>query len=56
VARHAIDCDQVNGIREEYLTNPDTHLQSAPMASNQMIGPRSRRELFAMIKEKPWGP
>jgi hypothetical protein len=55
-ARNAISCDQVNAIREEYITNPNTSIESAPMASNQMQGARTRRELFASLKEKPWGP
>ncbi|MEY2477948.1 MAG: uncharacterized protein QOG87_3263 [Actinomycetota bacterium] len=55
-ARNAISCDQVNAIREEYITNPNTSIESAPMASNQMQGARTRRELFAMMREKPWGP
>jgi predicted TIM-barrel fold metal-dependent hydrolase len=55
-ARHAIGCDDVNAIREEYLTNPNTPRESAPMASNQVLGARTRRELFASLKEKPWSP
>jgi hypothetical protein len=54
--RDAISCDDVNAIRDDYLTNPDTHLESAPMASNQLLGARTRRELFTSLGEKPWSP
>jgi predicted TIM-barrel fold metal-dependent hydrolase len=54
--RNAIHCDDVQVIREEYLTNPNTPTESAPMASNQLLGARTRRELFAAMKEKPWAP
>jgi predicted TIM-barrel fold metal-dependent hydrolase len=56
LTRNAITCDAVNDVKGEYLTDPDSYKEYAPMASNQVLGPRSRRELFAMMKEKPWGP
>jgi hypothetical protein len=53
---HAIACDQVNAIREEYITNPATLRESAPQRSNDALGPRTPTELFAMRKDQPWAP
>ena len=53
---NAISCDQVNAIREEYITNPTTLRESAPQRSNDAVGPRTPAELFAMRKDKPWAP
>jgi predicted TIM-barrel fold metal-dependent hydrolase len=52
----AIRCDQVNAIREEYITNPTTLSEAAPQRTNDALGPRTRRELFAMRAGKPWAP
>jgi len=42
----ALSCDDVQKIRDGYLVNP--------LASNEMYGPRTRRELFSMLREDPW--
>jgi len=49
----ALHCDDVQKIRDAYLVNEGT---TAPLASNQLLGPRSRRELFDMLAIKPWSP
>jgi predicted TIM-barrel fold metal-dependent hydrolase len=54
--RNKINCDDVQGLHDTYVTDAGTPKESAPLRTNAIIGPRSRRELFAMIKEKPWGP
>ena len=54
--RNAISCDDVNAVREEYVTNPGTERESAVLASNQLLGARTRRELFTLRKEQPWSP
>ena len=54
--RNAIDCDAVRPLRDEYVHAPGTARERAPLASNQLAGPRTRRELFAHLKGKPWGP
>jgi uncharacterized protein len=55
---HAISCDQVQKIRDEYLINPLTPdpRQAAPLRSNAVPGYRTRRELFRDLASKPWGP
>ena len=42
----AIKCDDVQKIRNQYIVNP--------LAANKVYGPRTRRELFAMLREDPW--
>ncbi|MDQ1372835.1 MAG: uncharacterized protein QOJ09_173, partial [Actinomycetota bacterium] len=54
--RNKINCDDVQGLHDTYVTDAGAPTESAPLRTNAIIGPRTRRELFAMIKEKPWGP
>ena len=53
---NALSCDAVQGVRETYVTDPLTQKESAPLRTNAMSAPRTRRELFSMLKAKPWGP
>ena len=47
----AVRCDDVQRIRDEYLLNPAT----PPVArGNEILGPRTRRELFASLRQDPW--
>ena len=54
--RAAISCDAVNGLRGDYLVSVGTPRESAPLASNQVLGARTRRELFTQRRDKPWAP
>jgi len=54
--RNKLSCDAVQGVRGSYVTDPLTQKESAPLRTNAMSAPRSRRELLAMLKVKPWGP
>jgi predicted TIM-barrel fold metal-dependent hydrolase len=54
--RHALDCDEVQKMRDAYILNPATPRESAPYASNQVNGPRSRREFLRLRASQPWGP
>lgn len=54
--RNAISCDDVQKIRDGYLLNQMTPKENAPLASNQLHGARTRRELFRSLADKPWGP
>jgi hypothetical protein len=55
--RHAITCDAVNGMRQHsYLENIGTEREAAPLASNHIIGPRTRRELMESLTGAPWSP
>jgi predicted TIM-barrel fold metal-dependent hydrolase len=56
VQRNKLSCDAVQGLRSSYVTDPLTQKESAPLRTNAMAGPRTRRELFAMLKDKPWAP
>jgi uncharacterized protein len=56
--RKAIDCDEVQQIRDSYIVNsgiPDPR-QRAPYASNQLIGRRTGREVIDDIWSNPWSP
>lgn len=54
--RHAIACDAVNALREGYVSDPGTERETRSLASLQASGPRTRRELLALTRGKPWGP
>ena len=54
--RNAMLCDEVETLHQHYVEQQGTERESATLASNTLNGPRTRRELFAMLKEKPWGP
>ncbi|MCU1448715.1 MAG: amidohydrolase, partial [Acidimicrobiales bacterium] len=54
--RNKLSCDAVQGVRDTYVTDPLTQKESAPLRTNAMTGPRTRRELFTMLRDKPWAP
>jgi hypothetical protein len=54
--RNALDCDEVQKMRDAYILNPATPRESAPYASNHVVGPRTRRELLQLKASQPWGP
>lgn len=53
---HAIKCDDVQKIRDGYILNQMTPKEQAPLASNTLIGPRTKGELVKMRADQPWGP
>ena len=56
-ARNAISCDTVNGLRQNgYLSGVGTLTESAPLASHEAPGARTRREVMASLIESPWSP
>jgi uncharacterized protein len=55
--RRKISCDAVNQLRDEaYMTGMGTERESAPLASNEVLGPRTRRELVMAMRDQPWSP
>jgi uncharacterized protein len=55
--KHAIDCDDVQELRDKgYLANVGTERESAALASHMAPGPRTRREVLAMLADTPWSP
>jgi uncharacterized protein len=55
--RREIDCDAVNGLRRDgYLSGLGTERESAPLASHEAPGPRTRREVLKALRENPWSP
>jgi uncharacterized protein len=56
--RNEIKCDAVNGVREgDYIKDLfDPQKEQAPMASNSVMGPRTRREVMKGLTEGPWTP
>ncbi|HEV7887134.1 MAG TPA: amidohydrolase family protein, partial [Acidimicrobiales bacterium] len=49
-------CDDVQKIRDAYLINQATPTASAPLSSNQLLGPRTARELINHRAAQPWSP
>ena len=55
--RRKIDCDAVNQLRDEaYLTGVGTEREAAPLASNQVLGPRDARQLAMNMRDQEWSP
>lgn len=55
--RKKISADDVQKIRDAYLANPMTPREVKPQASNEMVAPRTRRQLFSMVwPNAPWTP
>lgn len=48
--RNALSCDEVQKLRDAYLLNPGTPKETAPAASNQILGPRTRKEFLRFRK------
>src|SRR4051812_16846513 len=57
-SRHAIACAKVNGLRkEDYVKNiGDGHIEEVPLASNKVLGPRTRRAVLKGLVDSPWAP
>jgi hypothetical protein len=55
--RRKISCDQVNQLRDEgYVSNAGSERESAPLASNTVLGPRTAGEVLKSLTESPWSP
>ena len=54
--RRAMSCDAVQKIRDSYYVDQLTPKHAAPLASNQAMGPRTRRELLKLLPTGPWFP
>lgn len=53
----AIGCDKVQRTRQDYLLDPGTLRERAPLRSNVVYGYRTRSELLADIwPNRPWAP
>jgi uncharacterized protein len=57
-SRNAIECAKVNSLRkEDYVKNiGDGHIEEVPLASNTVLGPRTRRAVLKGMTEGPWAP
>jgi uncharacterized protein len=55
--RRKISCDKVNQLRDEgYVNNAGSERESAPLASNTLLGPRTAGEVLKSLAETPWSP
>jgi len=55
--RNALACEAVNGLRKsDYVKDIGTPTETAPLASNQVNGARTRREVLNGLREGPWTP
>ena len=51
-----MSCDDVQKIRDAYHLNQATPKNAAPLASNDILGPRTAQELIAHRAAAPWSP
>lgn len=56
VTRNAIDCDEVQKIRDSYIINQGTPREAVPLSMNQLHGFRTRRDVLKHLVSKPWSP
>jgi uncharacterized protein len=55
--RRKISCDKVNELAEEgYIDSAGSERESAPLASNTVLGPRTARDVLKGLAESPWSP
>ncbi len=55
--RNALDCEAVNGLQKsDYVKDAGKPTEQAPLASNQVNGARTRREVLQGLREGPWTP
>ena len=54
--RKAIDCDDVQAIRDSYLINEGTSTERAPLATNRLFGLRTPQAVWRHVTGKPWSP
>jgi len=54
--RGLIKADQVETMRQAYILNAGTAREQASFRSNQMVGPRTRREFFRMVTAPDYQP
>jgi uncharacterized protein len=48
--RNALNCDEVQKIRDAYVLNPGTPKETAPLRSNTINGPRTKADFWRMVK------
>src|SRR3954463_14287627 len=54
--RNAIHCDRVNGMKDEYVKPIAGGYEESPLASNQIPGARTRRQVMKSLTEGEWSP
>ena len=53
---NALQADDVQKVRDEYLVNQYTPRNAAPLSANQIIGARTPAELHQQRANQPWAP
>jgi predicted TIM-barrel fold metal-dependent hydrolase len=48
--RNALSCDEVQKIRDAYILNPSTPKETAPLRTNTINGPRTKKEFWKFVK------
>ena len=54
--RNALACDEVQKIRDAYILNPGTPKEMAPLKGGRILGPRTRRDFWRMVKSPDYAP
>jgi hypothetical protein len=53
--RQAMNCDDVQKMRDAYLINASTPKEQSAYKTNRVLGPRNRREFWSYVREHhPW--
>jgi predicted TIM-barrel fold metal-dependent hydrolase len=56
VRAQAISCDQVQHVKDDGYISGHGLTETAPLRTNQIPGPRTRREVLKHLTENPWSP
>src|SRR4051812_22653866 len=56
VKAQAISCDQVQHVKDDGYISGHGLTETAPLRTNQIPGPRTRREVLRHLTENPWSP
>ncbi|HYZ29073.1 MAG TPA: hypothetical protein VE570_08475, partial [Thermoleophilaceae bacterium] len=56
VRAQAIKCDQVQHVKDDGYISGHGLTETAPLRTNQIPGPRTRREVLKSLTESPWSP
>ena len=56
VRAEAIKCDQVQHVKDDGYISGHGLTETAPLRTNQIPGPRTRREVLKHLTEQPWSP
>ncbi|MGH8997962.1 MAG: hypothetical protein ACRDY7_01065 [Acidimicrobiia bacterium] len=54
--RKSMSCDDVQQLRDAYVLNPGTPKETTPLKGNTIMGPRTQRDFWKMVKAPDYSP